>query len=221
MANLIAIVGSSGTGKSTSLRNLDPKTTYIINTLNKPLPFKGSASLYNVEKKNMAPISEWDRIVALMKAISDKRKEINTIVIDDASFIMSIEFFKRAKEVGYGKFSEIGQHMFEVTNTAKELRGDLNIIFMFHEDLELVDGFEPVRKIKTVGKLLDDKWTPAALFTVLLHTKVETNKDGNKYTFVTNRMGDIPAKSPMGMFKDIQVDNDMAEILKQINEYYG
>lgn len=221
MANLIGIVGAPGTGKSTSLRNLDPKTTYIINTLNKPLPFKGSAASYNVDKKNLAPISEWDRIVGLLRAVSEKRQEIKTIIIDDASFIMSIEFFKRARETGYNKFSEIGQHMFEITNAAKELRDDLNVVFMFHEDLQLVDGFMPVRKIKTVGKMLDDKFTPEALFTVLLYTDVESTKDGNKYSFITNRSGDIPAKSPMGMFKDSKVDNDLNEVLKIINEYYG
>lgn len=122
-----------------------------------------------------------------MRAISDKRPEIETIVVDDASFIMSIEFFKRAKETGYTKFADIGSHMFEVVHTAKNLREGLNVIFMFHEDVQIVDGFQPERKIKTIGKMLDDKFTPEALFTVLLYSHVETTKDGAQYKFVTNK----------------------------------
>lgn len=199
---------------------MDPKTTYIINVLKKPLPFPGSGKNFNIERKNMAPISEWDRITSLLQAISDKRPEIKDVIVDDASFIMSIEFFKRARETGYTKFAEIGDHMFQVTNTAKNLREDLNVVFMFHEDLQLVDGFAPQRKIKTIGKMLEDKFTPEALFTVLLYTNVEKNKDKVSYNFVTNQWGDIPAKSPLGMFKDIQVDNDLAKVISTINKYY-
>lgn len=101
MANLIGIVGASGTGKSSSLRNLDPNKTFIINVQGKQLPFKGSAVKYNAEAKNIAAIDSWNIVSKYLQGISDSRPEIDTIVIDDALFIMTTEFFKRATEKGW------------------------------------------------------------------------------------------------------------------------
>lgn len=222
MANLIGVVGAPGTGKSTSMRNLDENSTYIVNVLSKPLPFKGSAKKYNKDKKNYADVRTWNEVTTILRGVSEKRPDIKTIVLDDIGFIMSLEFFKRAKETGYSKFAEIGQHMFEVINTAKELREDLNVIFMFHEELQLVDGFTPQRKIKTIGRMLDDKFTPEALFSVLLYTHVDTEEDKEaSYKFVTNKVDDYPAKSPMGMFEERYVPNDMAAVLSAIDSYYN
>lgn len=103
-----------------------------------------------------------------MKGVSETRPEITTLVLDDIGFIMSTEFFRRANETGFNKFSDIGAHMFHIINTAKSLRDNLNVIFMFHEEMSLVEGFAPIKKIKTIGKLLDDKFTPEAIFSVLL-----------------------------------------------------
>lgn len=220
MSKLVGIVGPSSTGKSASLRNLDPKATYIINVLDKDLPFKGYKKYYNTENKNIASLTTYNEIIQVMKAISESRPEIKQIVLDDIGFVMSIEFFKRSKESGYNKFAEIGEHMFQIINTAKALRDDLTVIFMFHEDVEFVEGQLPRRKIKTIGRMLDDKFDPQALMTVLLYTHVEYNKDGSTYHFITNRDSDHPAKSPMGMFKDRKIDNDMKFVIKTMNEYY-
>ena len=134
---------------------------------------------------------------------------------------MSIEFFKRAKETGYSKFSEIGQHMFQVVNTAASLRDDLNVVFMFHEEKQIVDGYVPQKKIKTIGRMLDDKFDLAAIFTTVLYTDVTFGKEGEAtYSFITNTTSSAPAKSPMEMFKDLHVPNDLVDILQSINEYY-
>lgn len=223
MANLISIVGPSGTGKSSSIEKLNPKETYIINILGKPLPFKGSGGTYNVENKNTAAIDKWNEVSSLIQGISNNRPDILTIVIDDANYIMSTEFLKRASENGFSKFSEIGQHMFNVVDTAKKLRSDLNVVFTFHD--EFVDtGMDstPLRKIKTVGKLLDNSWTLEGLFTVLLYTKVEYDKDGEpSYHFITNHQPNIPSKTPKGMFEDIKIDNDLQYVIKKVTEYYA
>jgi len=221
MANLTGIVGDVSTGKSTSLRNLDPKSTYIINVLSKQLPWRGSAKAFSPDKKNIANVSEWRSIIDLLKAISEKRTEVKTIVLDDSGFVMSKELFNRSKETGYGKFTDLAQHFQEITETAISLRSDLNVVFMFHEELIVSDGMVPRRKIKTVGKMLDDKWTPEALFSVLLYTHVESGDDGpSKYYFITNRTGDIPAKSPMGMFQELKIENDLKIVIDQINSFY-
>lgn len=111
--------------------------------------------------------------------------------------------------------------MFSVLNTARSLRDDLKVIVVFHEDLELVDGFKPTRSIKTVGKMLSDKFDPQALPTVLLYTDVETTKDGPRYTFVTNRHESFPAKSPAGMFESIRIDNDLQFVVDSVDQYYN
>lgn len=221
MANLIAITGPSGTGKSTSIENLNSDETYIINTLAKPLPFKGSSASYTVDKKNIGSTTDWGDIVRILRGVSTNRPEIKTIVLDDVGFVMSTEFFKRANETGFTKFSDIGSHMFQIMNTAKSLRDDLNVVFMFHEDLALVEGFTPIKKIKTIGKLLDDKFTPEAIFTIMLWTKVSFDKEGAaSYKFITNRTPNYPAKSPKGMFDSLEIDNDLEKVLAKIKEYY-
>ena len=220
MSKLIGIVGASSTGKTTSTRNLDSDSTYFINVLDKDLPFKGYKSKYNKEKKNITSTTSHNEIVQILQAISESRPDVKRIVLDDVGFVMSTEFFKRSKETGFAKFSDIGHHMFQIINTAKSLRDDITVYFMFHEDIDFVEGQLPQRKIKTIGKLLDDKFNPAALFTILLYTDVDYTKDGAQYYFMTNRTADYPAKSPMGMFEDLKIENDLSIVEQKMNEYY-
>ena len=151
MSKIIAIAGESGSGKSTSLRNLDPKETYIINPLGKNLPWKGAAGKWNQEAKNLANTSSYAQIVKILKGISESRPDIKTIIVDDATFIMTEEFMARSNEPGYQKYSDIGQHMYLVLNTAKSLRDDLTIVFLFHDDIDSAEGMKSRKKIKTVG----------------------------------------------------------------------
>lgn len=134
---------------------------------------------------------------------------------------MTTEFFQRASESGYSKYSELGQHMFQVIHTAKGLRNDINVFFMFHSE-ENVDANGGIsKKILTVGKMLADKYNPAATFTICLYSNVEWGKDGTPfYHFVTNRTNEFPAKSPKGMFEDIKIPNDLNFVTKSIKNYY-
>jgi len=103
MANNVIILGKSGTGKSSSIKTLDPKETMVINVLKKRLPFKGSQSLYNTENKNLLSIDEYNQIIDMLKYINEKMPNIKTIILDDVIYVMRKEYFKRAKENGYGK----------------------------------------------------------------------------------------------------------------------
>lgn len=98
---IIGVVGKSGSGKSTAVETLDPKTTYIINVLGKALPFKGSEKLYNSENKNIADVNSYDQIISILQKISTSRPEIKTVVLEDVGYVMFIEEFKRANEGGY------------------------------------------------------------------------------------------------------------------------
>lgn len=103
MANCVIILGKSGTGKSTSIKTLDPKETVILNVLGKKLPFKGSGSVYNKDNKNLFRVADYQETISMLEAISRDATYVKNVVIDDAIYIMRKEYFKRAKETGYGK----------------------------------------------------------------------------------------------------------------------
>ena len=105
MSNIIMLLGKSGTGKSTSIKGLDPKETVVINVLGKRLPFKGSNSLYNKENKNLFQRETYTDIISLIQNISDKAANVKNIILDDFIYVMRKEYFSRAKETGYGKIA--------------------------------------------------------------------------------------------------------------------
>lgn len=223
MSELIGIIGESGTGKSTGVRTLDPKETAIINCVGKPLPFKGWKSNYTKfdgKKGNYYSTDESSKIVKFMNHVSESMPEIKNLIIDDWQYTMSNEFMKRSKEKGFEKFTEIGKHAWETLNTGKSLRDDLKVFILTHSDTVPGDfGAPPIVKIKTIGKLLDDKINPMGLFTVLLFTDVLKKENGEmEYRFVTNNDGNYPAKSPMEMF-DQYIPNDLQFVADKIDEY--
>ena len=111
--------------------------------------------------------------------------------------------------------------MIDVINAAKSLREDLKVVFLTHDEI-ITENFQPKRKIKTIGKLLDDKVTLEGLFTVVLFTDIQKNKEKNglEYSFITQNDGTTTAKSPRGMFATFNVPNDLADVIKKINAYY-
>lgn len=221
MALLVGIIGPSGEGKSTSIRTLDPKETIIIGVAGKELPFKGASKMYNLDNKNYVEISTSKEIVDTLKNISEKGTHVKNIVIDDIQYVMGFEFMKRASEVGYTKFSQIGQNMFSILNNARGLRKDLKVFCLGHSE-PVEDGGEIVSyKMKTIGKMLDNNINLEGLFTICLYTYVDEGKNGSEYTFLTNRHKKRPAKSPMGMFEETQIPNDLKLISDKIDEYYS
>lgn len=225
-AETIAIVGETGTGKSTSLRNLNPDETFLISTTGKPLPFKGYKRKYKEMKKvdgkwtgNYYVSSKYDKILTVLKIINLGMPNIKQVIIDDWQYMLSYEFVDRATEVGYTKFSELAQHAMEVLRYSEQMRDSCKMIFLTHSDNVGTD-IDPKYVIKTIGKLLSEKVTLEGLFTYVLFTKVTEGDSGRmEYRFITNNDGECVAKTPMDMFSELLIDNDLNEVIKVIDAY--
>jgi hypothetical protein len=221
-SKLIGIVGATGTGKSTSIKHLDPKETYIINVAKKELPFKGADKLYSTENKNYKEIDDANEITRLLKTISEKAPHIKNIVIEDSNYIMGFNIVSKATEVGFTKFSIMARDMVELFREARKLRDDLKIFYFTHPETIEESGEVVGYKIKTAGKLIDNQIVLEGLLTICLYTYVEEKKDGTvSYNFITNRFRKYPAKSPDGMFADIMIPNNLQEVANTIDEYYN
>lgn len=226
MAELIAIVGESGSGKTTSIRNLNPKEVFIISTTGKRPGIRGAKNKFpdaKLEKGelvgNFYTTSNVDNIGKMMQLVSVKRPEIKVIIVDDYQYIQAFESMERVDEKGYGKFTDMAKHAYEVLKKGKELREDLYVCVLTHSE-NTGDNLNPYFKIKTLGKLLDSVITLEGLFTYVLFTKVIRDENsGVAYKFLTNSDGSCTAKSPMGLFPELLIDNDLDAVIKAIDEY--
>ena len=221
-SKLIGIVGQTGTGKSTSIKTLNPDETYIINVAKKELPFKGSEKLYNTEKKNYKEVDDINEITRLLLTLSEKAPQVKNIVIEDSNYMMSFRMADKATEVGFTKFTVLMKDMVDLFKMARKLRDDIKVFYFTHPET-IEDGGEIVGyKMKTSGKALDNQITLEGLFTICLYTHVEEAKDGSgSYSFVTNRFKKYPAKSPNGMFDEIKIPNDLQLVVNKVNEFYN
>ena len=201
MAVLVMIYGQSGTGKSTSLRNFKPEQVSIVNVQGKPFPFR-----FNGLKGAVS-----DDYGAISKLLRQTPKQ--SIVIDDATYLMADEFVRTAKQTGYQKFTEMAANFKGLLDLARSLPDNKVVYIMGHMERDN-DGNE---KFKTIGKMLDEKICVEGMFTIALKTVVQ---DG-RYYFSTQNTGSDVSKSPMGMFDAPLIDNDLAMVDKTIREYYG
>lgn len=226
MSNLILILGPTGSGKSTSIKSLDPKETVILNVLSKELPFKGSRKMYNKESNNLFNINNYNDVINYLNTISEKASYVKNIIIDDSTYIMRTEFFDRSKERGFDKYNELADHFRKIIATGNSLRSDLNVIMMIHSEPVETDGSIIGYKVATVGKLLDKLYDPVESVSIALYCEPQFNDKGEaSYGFYTHKKiiknAQIPCKSPDGMFDEDYIPNDLSYVLKKVNEYYG
>ena len=225
MSNLVIVLGSSGTGKSTSIKTLNPQETVVLNVLGKDLPFKGSRTNYTLEKKNLVQSAKWDNITSMMKSISANCPNIHNIVIDDAIYIMRTEFFDRSKERGFDKYNELADHFRRIIAEGNNLRDDITVFMMLHTEPLEADGSIIGYKASTVGKLLDKMYNPLESVSITLFSQPKYDDKGvPKFGFWTHPMRvngiEIPAKSPAEMFEDDFIDNSLQLVLDKMKAYY-
>lgn len=150
------LLGKSGTGKSTSIKTLNPDETVVINVLGKKLPFKGSGALYNTEKKNLFRIDDYQQMINLLMACN-QQSNIKNIILDDCIYVMRKEYFKRAKETGYGKYTELAQHFQQIISTCEAMREDINVFIILHSEDVQSEKTTVGYKVSTIGQLLDSQ----------------------------------------------------------------
>lgn len=226
MATSVLVVAESGSGKSTSIENLNPKETFIINVASKPLPFKGWKSKYLLWSKenptgNLYNSASADNIAACLKYVSEKRTEIKAIVIDDVQYMSAFEYFDKASEKGYDKFTSIAANLARIARLPKDLRQDLQVYFLMHAEESIdLEGKRRV-KAKTVGKMIDNALTLEGLFSIVLFGKVKKDKETKnlRYVFETQNNGENTCKSPKDMFEFFEIPNDLAIVQKAIIDY--
>lgn len=226
MAELIAIVGESGSGKTTSIRNLDPESTFIISTTGKRPGIKGAKKKYPDFKIEEGKISgnfyttaNVDNIAKMLNIIDKKLTNIKVIIIDDYQYVMGFEAMDRAKEKSYDKFTDMAQHAYQVIKAAMNMRDDLYVIVSTHSE-NTGDRMNQYHKMKTLGKMIDSVITLEGLFTYVFFTSVQRDEENKtSYKFITNSDGTCTAKSPMGLFDDLLIDNDLNLIVNRIKEY--
>lgn len=212
MSTPVLVLGDSGSGKSASMRNMDPTKTLLIQAIQKPLPFekpqeKGWALFDpNTKQGNIFVVDKASEITALMKGTKRTR-----IIIDDFQYVMANEFMRRSDERGYDKFTEIGRHAWDILCMAAVLAPEVRVYILAHTETNDAGRI----KVKTIGKMLDEKITVEGMFSMVLRTVV---RDGEHF-FSTRNNGSDTVKTPMGMFEDELIDNDLKLVDDAITAY--
>ncbi len=196
----VLIIGESGSGKSTSMRNFGADELSLVNVNSKPLPFRGKFS-------NVLRSDNYDDITRYIKS-----QPCKTVVIDDCQYLLANEFMRRGKEIGYQKFTDIATNFWKLIRSIDALPDDIIVYFLGHTEAD-ENG---VIRLKTIGKMLNEKITIEGMFTMVLHAAVIDKQ----YYFTTQSSGDT-AKSPMGLFTDYLIPNDLKMVDESLRVYYG
>lgn len=205
------ILGESGTGKSTALRNLDPAATLLIQAVPKPLPFR-NGDWKPIDRANPnGSVYVTDDARKICTAMQRTARKV--IVLDDFQYVLVNEFMRRSQEKGYDKFSDIGRNAWDILTAANNLPRDVRVYILAHTQ---TDESGKV-KAKTIGRMLDEKITVEGLFTIVLRTAVINGQ----YLFSTMNSGYDTVKSPLGLFPAEHIDNDLAAVDSEICQYFG
>ena len=213
MSRLICVMGESGSGKTTAMRTLDPKSTYYIDVDGKGLVWKGWKEQYSAERKNYASCRDIPRIAATIRGISDKAPHIKTVVVDTLNTAMVDKEVKSMSEKGYDKWVDLAQYVWNLIIDSGTLRDDLTIIYVMHAETVRDEMGTVWTHVRTNGRKLE-KLVLESLFNVVLLSK---RSDDGKYVFET-ASNHSTAKAPMGALNQ-EVDNDMAKVLEALEGY--
>lgn len=195
----VLLLGQSGSGKSTSMRNFTKDEIAVINVLGKPLPFKSDIKAPKI-----------DDYATILNQIKMTKKK--TIVIDDANYLITNEFMNKSSVKGFDKYNEMGNNFFNLINGIKNIDGGKTVYLIMHEDTDENGNIKP----KTIGKLLDDKVNIQGMFTVCIRSMF----DNGNYIFRLKTNGQDCVKTPFGMFENDTMENDLKEFDKVVREYY-
>jgi len=231
-ANKILVLGDPGTGKSTAIESLDPKSTFIICSDRKPLPFKDWRTKYKTILKengkldltasNYYSTDSPSIILNLMKAVSENKPETKVLILDTLTAVMENEYMSRIKEKGYGKFEDTALDTFNLLIAPDNLRDDLTVIILAHtEDNTDLDGFRKTSFKVVGGKLIGQNIKPEARFTNVLYTEVIMEDEKPCYYFLTQCDGSNTCRTQKELFEDLRIPNDYQYVLDKIKEYEG
>lgn len=215
MARVIGVMGESGSGKTTAMRNLDPKTTFYVDCDKKGLSWKGWKKQYNGETKNYIQTDAPTTVMQILTHVNedDQYKHIKTVVIDTINGVMVAEEMRNAKVNGFGKWTDLAQYVWSIFDYCLTMRDDLNVIILAHAITDTDDNGVVFTHIRTNGRKLEKIVLESKLTTVLL----AVCKDG-KYVFKT-RSDRSSVKTPLGAFDDDEIDNDITLVIKALEEF--
>lgn len=213
MAKVICIAGESGSGKTTSMRNLDPKVTYYIDADKKGLSWKGWRTQYNEENKNYLKCDDANIVRQYIRKLANDCPRIKVIVVDTINGLMIADEMRRSKEKGYDKWVDLATCVWDLIVECYDYREDLTIIFTAHTQTEVDDAGYRFTRIQTSGKKLNKIVLESKFTTVLLSKCVE-----GRYLFET-QANNSTAKSPMGAFESFEIENDIVQVIKALEEF--
>ena len=226
MSNVICLAGLSNTGKSTSLKYLEPSETFIVSCTNKQLQIPGFRKKYikvSIEDNklvgNWLVSNDYARIAKILKVVSQSRPDIKTVVIDDLNYLLSNEIMSSAEEKGFEKFTRQAKNYYDIINNAQNLRDDLTVVMISHIINDGTD-MEPFWKLYTSGKMLDKTVNLDGLFSYIIYTdKYVDENDEVKYRFMTRTNGNDTCRSVAGCFADKYIEPNMKLVIDTINKF--
>lgn len=226
MSNVICLAGLSNTGKSTSLKYLEPSETFIVSCTNKQLQIPGFRKKYikvSIEDNklvgNWLVSNDYARIAKILKVVSQSRPDIKTIVIDDLNYLLSNEIMSSAEEKGFEKFTRQAKNYYDIINNAQNLRDDLTVVMISHIINDGTD-MEPFWKLYTSGKMLDKTVNLDGLFSYIIYTdKYVDENDEVQYRFMTKTNGNDTCRSVAGCFADKYIEPNMKLVIDTINKF--